>query len=49
MRVLQQREFATGTGFVAACSPQVRIVATSEIGLDDAVTDGRFRADVFHR
>lgn len=48
MRVLQQREFAA-TPASASPSPQVRLVATSETSLDDAVADGRFRADVFHR
>ena len=48
MRVLQQREFAA-TPASASPSPQVRIVATAETSLDDAVTDSRFRADVFHR
>jgi Nif-specific regulatory protein len=48
MRVLQQREFAA-TPSSASPSPHVRIVATSETSLDHAVTDDRFRADVFHR
>ena len=48
MRVLQQREFATGQAS-SPLHPQVRIVATAEISLDAAVSDGRFRADVFHR
>ncbi len=48
MRVLQQREFATGQA-ASPQHPQVRIVATSESSLDAAVSDGRFRADVFHR
>jgi Nif-specific regulatory protein len=47
MRVLQQRELSAGTA--AAPSPQVRVVATSETSLEHAVTDGRFRADLFHR
>jgi transcriptional regulator with GAF, ATPase, and Fis domain len=46
--VLQQREFTTGQG-PSPLHPQVRIVVTSEIGLDAMVSDGRFRADVFHR
>jgi len=48
MRVLQQREFATGPAS-SPLHPQIRIVATSEITLDAVVTEGRFRADVFHR
>jgi Nif-specific regulatory protein len=48
MRVLQQREFAA-TPASASPSPHVRLIATSETSLDAAVTDGRFRADVFHR
>ena len=48
MRVLQQREFATGQA-ASPLHPQVRIVATAESSLDTAVSDGRFRADVFHR
>jgi Nif-specific regulatory protein len=48
MRVLQQREFSTGPAS-SPLQPQVRIIATSEITLDDAVREGRFRADVFHR
>ena len=47
MRVLQQREFSAGQA--ATPHPQVRIVASSEVGLDAAVSEGRFRADVFHR
>jgi Nif-specific regulatory protein len=48
MRVLQQREFATGPAS-ASPSPQVRVIATAETSLEGAVSDGRFRADVFHR
>jgi Nif-specific regulatory protein len=48
MRVLQQREFATGSAS-SAPSPQVRVIATSETSLENAVTDSRFRPDVFHR
>ena len=48
MRVLQQREFASAQA-ASPPHPHVRIVATSEIGLDATVSDGRFRADVFHR
>ena len=46
MRVLQLREFAATP---ASPSAHVRLVATSETSLDDAVTGGRFRADLFHR
>jgi Nif-specific regulatory protein len=48
MRVLQQREFAaapTSSPF----SPLIRVVATSETSLGTAVSDARFRADLFHR
>jgi Nif-specific regulatory protein len=48
MRVLQQREFASGSTS-SPLQPPVRIVATSEATLDAAVSEGRFRADVFHR
>ena len=48
MRVLQQREFASGHAS-RPLSPQVRVVATSEISLARAVSDQSFRADVFHR
>jgi len=48
MRVLQQREFASGQAS-PALSPQVRVVATSETSLERAVSDHRFRADLFHR
>ena len=48
MRVLQQREFASGQAS-SALSPQVRVVATSETSLERAVSDHRFRADLFHR
>ena len=48
MRVLQQREFAAGPASASHPS-QVRVIATSEISLEEAVTDNRFRADVFHR
>jgi Nif-specific regulatory protein len=48
MRVLQQREFAAGPASTPL-SPQVRVVATSEISLVRAVSDQAFRADVFHR
>jgi Nif-specific regulatory protein len=48
MRVLQQREFAAGPSSTPL-SPQVRVVATSEISLERAVSDHRFRADLFHR
>jgi Nif-specific regulatory protein len=48
MRVLQQREFAAGSAGAPALA-HVRLVATSEMSLEAAVTDGRFRADVFHR
>ena len=47
-KLLQQREFATGQA-PSPLHPQVRIVVTSEISLDAMVSDGRFRADVFHR
>lgn len=48
MRVLQQREFAAGAASTSL-HPQVRVIATSETSLEEAVTDNRFRADVFHR
>jgi Nif-specific regulatory protein len=48
MRVLQQREFAMGASETPA-HPQVRLVATCEISLEGAATEGRFRADVYHR
>ena len=48
MRVLQQREFAAGAASTSP-HPQVRVIATSETSLEEAVTDNRFRADVFHR
>jgi Nif-specific regulatory protein len=48
MRVLQQREFA-GASASSPLSPLVRVIATSETSLESAVTDNRFRADVFHR
>jgi Nif-specific regulatory protein len=48
MRVLQQREFSSGPAS-ALLSPHVRVVATSEISLERAVSDHGFRADVFHR
>jgi Nif-specific regulatory protein len=48
MRVLQQREFEAGSP-ASPPQPLVRVVATSEAGLEAAVQEGRFRADVFHR
>jgi Nif-specific regulatory protein len=48
MRVLQQREFAAAPAS-SALTPLVRVIATSEMPLETAVTDNRFRADVFHR
>jgi Nif-specific regulatory protein len=48
MRVLQLREFATGPAS-STLTPPVRVIATSETPLENAVTDNRFRADVFHR
>ncbi|HEV8398026.1 MAG TPA: sigma 54-interacting transcriptional regulator [Vicinamibacterales bacterium] len=48
MRVLQQREFASAHAS-SALNPHVRVIATSETSLERAVSDHRFRADVFHR
>jgi Nif-specific regulatory protein len=48
MRVLQQREFASGPPS-SLLQPHVRVLATSEAALDAAISEGRFRADVFHR
>jgi Nif-specific regulatory protein len=48
MRVLQQREFGTAASTTTA-HPSVRLIATSEVGLEALAADGRFRADVYHR
>jgi Nif-specific regulatory protein len=48
MRVLQQREFAAGPAS-SPLNPLIRVVATSETSLEAAVSDARFRADLFHR